>query len=783
VRAITAVYVNAIGFHSAALLQDAVRLSALTELLTASVVEVVAEEKGVVDSFHGDRFLLSFNAASSCATHALRGARCALRIGQRLDVGGTVLRRAGWPTLRITAGAASGPARCGTLGSAGAMRFSMIGAPVPQAAALEQLCRRHPREVHWRHPATVRNLSGAPTHTVAGNIGPSVVPYRVLVSHSMLDDIQSQITVECVDITKLPIANTQALQKTLQAAGGSHARLPGVPTSFVVASQLLGERSMKGDDEWMYTLDGPTSQPSSPLGGSSAVPAQVQLLLSLDANAIRLRQDAAAVAVRRGFSGSGGHLPEAASTSFSRRPPHHGRSMRAVVNGGGLGSPFEAHIKCGEGEGNDGHSSTTPLPLHTANAAFMIIHAVLRIGEQPPTTLATTIACGAADGIPGPTVTPGGVHATSVSATATPPGCTTHELSGSSGAPTPRQAQEVLRGGVSPRKQQSPGGGHQPPNTSFTAAGSVKFAMIAAAQAARENLRGGGRHHHHSATTGHDTSLRSPIAGEEVTPPTISPRAVGLPPVVAVGPGTPTTVVTAFSPSAAQSPMTEFPPCRGQSSPATMHVPIAPIAPHHHTTSPRLVTPHSPYSPHHLPVATPPSNSPPMTTLLLPNDIAHANAHHVSSLNSHNSPSPPVHLQQSSNVSGGANNNAGTGHGSPADGGATSTPAWGSTANNNRSPRDTRSASPHTVAMTARMNGNPLDAHDVSLTGPTGSAAPGMGALPLAVAQHRATFLELLKGADKDDPGVRYLQHRMDEALQQWGVPIGHTTTPMGFEV
>jgi class 3 adenylate cyclase len=218
-RSITAVYVNAVGFHAATLQQDASRLAALTELLTQTVCDAASEEKGVVDSFHGDRFLLSFNAASSCATHALRGARCALRIGQRLDASAPVLRRAGWPVLRITAGAASGPARCGTLGCQSARRFTMMGAPVPQAATLEQLCRRHPREQHWRMPASVSGRGDA-------------APYRVLVSQSMLDDIQTQLTVECVDVVRLPVATSAALMASRgQQRRATHRRRRGVAAS------------------------------------------------------------------------------------------------------------------------------------------------------------------------------------------------------------------------------------------------------------------------------------------------------------------------------------------------------------------------------------------------------------------------------------------------------------------------------------------------------------------------------------------------------------------------
>ena len=78
VRLVSVAALNVVGFHAAALRDGALRLGNIAEALTALVAAAATEERGVVDSFHGDHFLLTFNAASSCATHAESSGQSAL---------------------------------------------------------------------------------------------------------------------------------------------------------------------------------------------------------------------------------------------------------------------------------------------------------------------------------------------------------------------------------------------------------------------------------------------------------------------------------------------------------------------------------------------------------------------------------------------------------------------------------------------------------------------------------------------------------------------------------
>jgi hypothetical protein len=279
---VSVVYVNVVGFHQAALREGAARLAQMSETLTSAVVSATAAERGVVDSFHGDQFVLTFNAAAACATHATRAPRCALRIAQRChqlttNGGPAVLGSPidllpsrssflfeqlstsnqsgsagvnGPSVFVITAGVATGPARCGTLGCNQSRRFSVVGAPAPQAAALERLVRHHPRQHLWRAP-----VGCVPTPPTAA----FSTSYRVAVAQPQFEDLRAHFSFECVDVAILPTYTPpNTLASNLLARGSVVVDSASQPSIAVVpvyaVAQLLGELSaVEGrEDEWMY---------------------------------------------------------------------------------------------------------------------------------------------------------------------------------------------------------------------------------------------------------------------------------------------------------------------------------------------------------------------------------------------------------------------------------------------------------------------------------------------------------------------------------------------------
>jgi hypothetical protein len=262
-RAVSVVVLNAVGFHAVVFREATAALLATSDALTSCIVAATAAERGVVDSFHGDQFLLTFNAAAPCGTHATRAPRCALRIAHKVHDA---------CNLTLTAGVACGPARCGTLGCRDARRFSIIGCAAPQAAALERLIRRHPSEHLWRLPTAL--AASSPLHAAATR----KAPYRVAVAQPQFEDLRAQFSIECIDVAALPIVagGATALRgnpnlvvgklpgqlavppRPSNNRNGLPAGLPG--WQFVAVAQILGEVAASGDghggdNEWMYVME------------------------------------------------------------------------------------------------------------------------------------------------------------------------------------------------------------------------------------------------------------------------------------------------------------------------------------------------------------------------------------------------------------------------------------------------------------------------------------------------------------------------------------------------
>lgn len=129
----------------------AMRLHAavLHEILTA-----VTNHAGVVDHFHGDRFLVTFNASFVCPTPAVRGVEAMVElicrifaITRKVEVSSASLPPApgvgegGFDPLGVRVGASCGGAMCGNLGNRSIQRFSTVGKCVGQAQSLMQHAR------------------------------------------------------------------------------------------------------------------------------------------------------------------------------------------------------------------------------------------------------------------------------------------------------------------------------------------------------------------------------------------------------------------------------------------------------------------------------------------------------------------------------------------------------------------------------------------------------------------------------------------------------------------
>eukprot|EP00742_Colponemidia_sp_Colp-10_P017019 GILJ01019548.1.p1 GENE.GILJ01019548.1~~GILJ01019548.1.p1 ORF type:complete len:802 (+),score=111.26 GILJ01019548.1:238-2406(+) len=116
--------INTIAGHSTALL----------DLIAAAA----ASERGVIDSFHGDHFMISFNAVKPVGSPGRRAVQCSSAIHQAV---------AGTAYERLSMGASCGMAVVGSLGNLTQRRLSIIGGCYTKALRLQRAAASLERSV------------------------------------------------------------------------------------------------------------------------------------------------------------------------------------------------------------------------------------------------------------------------------------------------------------------------------------------------------------------------------------------------------------------------------------------------------------------------------------------------------------------------------------------------------------------------------------------------------------------------------------------------------------
>jgi class 3 adenylate cyclase len=132
-RQVSVLAANLVGLHAASAHASVDALVAhLGEVVT--VIEAAVTERHGVLTFHGDRFLATFNTARPCASHATKAATAAVALVDSVPAAGPL-------RLKLSCGVATGPCVVGSMGSATMKTFCTVGAAVTDAAALERLTR------------------------------------------------------------------------------------------------------------------------------------------------------------------------------------------------------------------------------------------------------------------------------------------------------------------------------------------------------------------------------------------------------------------------------------------------------------------------------------------------------------------------------------------------------------------------------------------------------------------------------------------------------------------
>lgn len=134
-KRITVVMANVIGFHQVLELQGASGIETFHATLLDIVLHEVNASGGVLDFVHGDRFLITYNASTTCIPHSICAAEMITRVVARLDAS-PELMSLGYQGIRI--GVSAGEALCGNFGNDIMKRFSAVGPVVHQAFTLMQ---------------------------------------------------------------------------------------------------------------------------------------------------------------------------------------------------------------------------------------------------------------------------------------------------------------------------------------------------------------------------------------------------------------------------------------------------------------------------------------------------------------------------------------------------------------------------------------------------------------------------------------------------------------------
>jgi adenylate cyclase len=138
-REIAALFVDVVGSTSLALALPPAEVVRLLNRFFRIVVEVVEDERGLVNKFEGDAALCVFGApvaSADCAGDCLRAARnLAARLAREL------------PEIDFGIGVSAGVAVAGNVGAEHRFEYTVIGDPVNEACRLAELAKERPERV------------------------------------------------------------------------------------------------------------------------------------------------------------------------------------------------------------------------------------------------------------------------------------------------------------------------------------------------------------------------------------------------------------------------------------------------------------------------------------------------------------------------------------------------------------------------------------------------------------------------------------------------------------
>lgn len=132
---VTAVFADLRGFTTFSEQSSPEQIVVMLNRYFEQATEAILAEGGTVVQFVGDAMMALFNAPARQPDHAVRAARAALAMQERVKE----VAEPGWPTFRI--GINTGPALVGNIGSTALRNFNAMGDAVNVAARLESVAQ------------------------------------------------------------------------------------------------------------------------------------------------------------------------------------------------------------------------------------------------------------------------------------------------------------------------------------------------------------------------------------------------------------------------------------------------------------------------------------------------------------------------------------------------------------------------------------------------------------------------------------------------------------------
>lgn len=157
-RELTLLFADARGFTSLSETLEPEELTGMLDRYLEAMTEEVFDQGGTLDKYLGDGLMAFFGDPVPQPDHALRAARCAVRMQRRLAALQTEWFAAGDPQLAMGIGMNSGWATVGIIGSASRSEYTAIGDNVNLASRLASLAE--PGEILVSEK-TWRALAGA----------------------------------------------------------------------------------------------------------------------------------------------------------------------------------------------------------------------------------------------------------------------------------------------------------------------------------------------------------------------------------------------------------------------------------------------------------------------------------------------------------------------------------------------------------------------------------------------------------------------------------------------